>query len=50
MVPWSQLIGTAALQMDLCPVKLYQWYRTENDTPAVDMTNATSNGLGIEIL
>jgi NAD-dependent dihydropyrimidine dehydrogenase PreA subunit len=28
------------------PVKVFQWYRTENDVPHVEMFNATSSGTG----
>jgi NAD-dependent dihydropyrimidine dehydrogenase PreA subunit len=32
--------------IEVCPVQVFQWYRTENDLPAIDMTNATSAGTG----
>ena len=28
------------------PVQVFQWYRSEHDFPAVEMTNATSAGTG----
>ena len=30
----------------ICPVQVFQWYRTETDVPAIDMANATSAGTG----
>jgi len=44
-VDWDCCIADGSC-IDVCPVKLYQWYRTDNDIPAVDMANATSNGNG----
>jgi NAD-dependent dihydropyrimidine dehydrogenase PreA subunit len=32
--------------IEACPVQVFQWYRTETDVPAIDMTNATSAGTG----
>ena len=32
--------------IEVCPVQVFQWYRTETDVPAIDMTNATSAGTG----
>ncbi len=29
-----------------CPVQVFQWYRTETDVPAIEVTNATSAGTG----
>ena len=50
MVLWLQLIGIRVSLMDLvykyAQVNVFQWYRTENDVPAVDMVNATSYGNG----
>jgi hypothetical protein len=30
--------------IEACPVQVFQCYRTENDFPAIKMTNATSAG------
>lgn len=32
--------------IEACPVQVFQWYRTENDVPAIEITNATSAGTG----
>ena len=32
--------------IEVCPVQVFQWYRTETDVPAIDMANATSAGTG----
>ena len=32
--------------IEVCPVKLYEWARTNNDVPAVQMANITSPGNG----
>jgi NAD-dependent dihydropyrimidine dehydrogenase PreA subunit len=32
--------------IEACPVQVFQWYRTEKDVPAIEMTNATSAGTG----
>jgi NAD-dependent dihydropyrimidine dehydrogenase PreA subunit len=32
--------------IEVCPVKLYQWARTDNEIPAVQMANITSPGNG----
>ena len=32
--------------IEACPVQVFQWYRTEQDVPAIEMTNATSAGTG----
>lgn len=29
-----------------CPVQVFQWYRTENDLPAIKMANIVSAGSG----
>jgi NAD-dependent dihydropyrimidine dehydrogenase PreA subunit len=44
-VDWDCCIADGSC-IDVCPVKLYQWYRTDNNIPAIDMANATSNGDG----
>jgi hypothetical protein len=32
--------------IEACPVQVFQWYRGEHYLPAVEMTNATSVGIG----
>jgi NAD-dependent dihydropyrimidine dehydrogenase PreA subunit len=32
--------------IEACPVQVYQWYKTEQDLPAIEMQNATSEGTG----
>jgi hypothetical protein len=44
-VDWDCSIADGSC-IDVCQVKLYQWYRTENDIPAVEMANVTSAGTG----
>jgi len=44
-VDWDCCIADGSC-IDVCPVKLYEWYRTGNDIPAIDMTNVISNGMG----
>ncbi len=44
-VDWNCCIADGSC-IDVCPVKLYEWYRTDIDIPAIDMANATSNGDG----
>jgi NAD-dependent dihydropyrimidine dehydrogenase PreA subunit len=44
-VDWDCCIADGSC-IDVCPVKLYEWYRTDNDIPAVDMADVTSNGDG----
>ncbi|MFY9966514.1 MAG: 4Fe-4S dicluster domain-containing protein [Nitrososphaeraceae archaeon] len=31
---------------EACPVQVFQWYRTGQDIPAIEMANATSEGTG----
>ncbi|MDQ6724446.1 MAG: hypothetical protein M3Z01_09325 [Thermoproteota archaeon] len=31
------------LHIEVCPVKLYQWYITDNDVHAVDLANSKSS-------
>jgi NAD-dependent dihydropyrimidine dehydrogenase PreA subunit len=44
-VDWDSCIVDGGC-IDICPVQVYQWYRTENDVPAVEMANGTSVGSG----
>ena len=31
---------------EACPVQVYQWSRSEQDVPGIEMTNTTSQGTG----
>lgn len=42
---WDSCIADGAC-IEACPVQVYQWYRSEQDVPAIEMTNATSQGTG----
>ena len=44
-VDWDSCIADGGC-IEICPVQVYQWYRTENDVPAIKMINATSSGIG----
>ena len=44
-VDWDSCVADGAC-IEACPVQVFQWYRTENDVPAVEMANATSAGTG----
>jgi NAD-dependent dihydropyrimidine dehydrogenase PreA subunit len=44
-VDWDSCTADGAC-IEACPVQLFQWYRSEPDLPAVEMTNATSAGIG----
>ena len=44
-VDWDSCIADGAC-IEACPVQVFQWYRSEHDLPAVEMTNATSAGIG----
>lgn len=44
-VDWDSCIADGAC-IEACPVQVFQWYRTENDIPAIDMQNASSAGTG----
>jgi NAD-dependent dihydropyrimidine dehydrogenase PreA subunit len=44
-VDWDCCIADGSC-IEVCPVKLYEWYRTDNDIPAIDMANVISNGMG----
>jgi NAD-dependent dihydropyrimidine dehydrogenase PreA subunit len=42
-VDWDSCISDGAC-IEACPVQVYQWYRSEQDVPAIEMANATSEG------
>ena len=42
---WDSCIADGAC-IEVCPVQVYQWYRTEQDVPGIQMQNATSAGTG----
>src|SRR3990170_7413410 len=44
-VDWDSCVADGAC-IEACPVQVFQWYRTEQDVPAIEMANATSQGTG----
>jgi hypothetical protein len=44
-VDWDLCYEDGA-SIEAYPVQVFQWYRSEHDVPAVEMTNATSAGTG----
>ena len=44
-VDWDSCIADGAC-IEACPVQVYQWYRSEQDAPAIEMQNATTEGTG----
>ncbi len=44
-VDWDSCIADGAC-IEACPVQVFQWYRTDDDVPAVQMSKATSAGTG----
>jgi NAD-dependent dihydropyrimidine dehydrogenase PreA subunit len=44
-VDWDSCYADGAC-IEACPVQVFQWYRTEQDVPAIEMANATSAGTG----
>lgn len=44
-VDWDSCIADGAC-IEVCPVQVYQWYRTDKDVPAIEMTNTISAGAG----
>ena len=44
-VDWDSCYADGAC-IEACPVQVFQWYRTEQDVPAIQMANATSAGTG----
>jgi NAD-dependent dihydropyrimidine dehydrogenase PreA subunit len=44
-VDWDSCVADGAC-VEACPVQVFQWYRTENDIPGIEMMNATSEGSG----
>jgi NAD-dependent dihydropyrimidine dehydrogenase PreA subunit len=43
VVDWDSCYPDGAC-IEACPVQAYQWYRTEQDVPAIEMQNAISEG------
>ena len=43
VVDWDSCYADRAC-IEACPVQVYQWYRTEQYVPAIEMQNATSEG------
>ena len=44
-VDWDSCIADGSC-ISACPVQVFQWYRSENDLPGIEMANATSYGNG----
>ncbi|MPZ08336.1 MAG: 4Fe-4S dicluster domain-containing protein [Nitrososphaeraceae archaeon] len=44
-VDWDSCFADGAC-IEACPVQVFQWYRTEQDVPAIEMANATGEGIG----
>ncbi len=44
-IDWDVCISDGSC-IESCPVQVYQWYRTENDIPAIEMINTQSSGTG----
>lgn len=44
-VDWDSCIADGGC-IEVCPVQVYQWYRTESDIPAIQMINGVSAGTG----
>jgi NAD-dependent dihydropyrimidine dehydrogenase PreA subunit len=44
-VDWDACIADGGC-IEACPVQVFQWYRSEQDVPAAEMVNATSEGTG----
>ncbi len=44
-VDWDSCIADGSC-IDACPVQVFQWYRTEQDIPAIEMTNVASSANG----
>jgi NAD-dependent dihydropyrimidine dehydrogenase PreA subunit len=44
-VDWESCIADSAC-IEAYPVQVFQWYRTKNDVPAIEMANAISAGIG----
>ncbi len=44
-VDWDSCVADGAC-IEACPVQVFQWYRTEKDIPAVDVTKTTFEGSG----
>lgn len=44
-VDWDSCIADGSC-IQACPVQVFEWYRTDEDRPAIDMANTTSPGAG----
>lgn len=44
-VDWDSCYAEGAC-IEVCPVKLYEWFRTDINIPAIQAANATSSGNG----
>ena len=44
-VDWDSCVADGSC-ISACPVQVFEWYRTDNDPPAAEMANATSDGTG----
>jgi NAD-dependent dihydropyrimidine dehydrogenase PreA subunit len=44
-VDWDTCYAEGAC-IEVCPVKLYEWFRTDINIPAIQAANATSSGNG----
>jgi NAD-dependent dihydropyrimidine dehydrogenase PreA subunit len=44
-VDWDSCYADGAC-IEACPVQVFQWYRTEQDVPAIELQNGTSAGEG----
>ena len=42
---WDSCIADGAC-IEACPVQVYQWYRSEQDVPGIELQNGTSAGTG----
>ena len=45
-VDWDSCYADGAC-IEVCPVHVFQWYRTANDVPAIEMVNAKSGDNGV---
>ena len=47
-VDWDSCVADGAC-IEACPVQVFQWYRTEKDIPAKDITGQTFEGIGSSV-
>jgi len=47
-VDWDSCIADGAC-IEACPVQVFQWYRTEKDIPAKDVSGQTFEGTGSDV-